>query len=53
MVRPTKLIEPINNASMEDVARALLRPKKKTECNQSKPDQTEKETTPEQPEEDE
>lgn len=43
MVRPTKLIEPIN-ASMEDVARALLRPKKKEECDKSQTEPSEKST---------
>lgn len=40
MVRPTKFIEPINNASMEDVARALLRPKKKTESTETAEEST-------------
>lgn len=31
MARPEKLIEPINNAKFEDVARSLLKPKKKPE----------------------
>lgn len=31
MARPEKLIEPINNAKFEDVARSLLQPKSKQE----------------------
>lgn len=46
MARQGKLIEPINNATMEDVARAILK-KKKQECEKDISITEKKETTTE------
>lgn len=45
MARQGRLIEPINNATMEDLARAILRAKKKPASDKTPPT-SEREDTP-------
>lgn len=49
MARQGRLIEPINNATMEDLARAILRAKKKPTSDKTPPTSEKEDTPQEQP----